>query len=132
MRSRDKLRSPDEDDDRRRALLAAGTAAPFVALGLLYGEWLLAWWSLGHRPRSSIDDPKWIAGSSWMHDLTGLGLLTFIPLGVLSLALAGHFLLEPSTRRPLARPCLVLLAVWAAAGVLFFSDPWSVFYWWGD
>ena len=34
---------------------------PLWILGSLYATWLTAWCGLGHRPRSSLDDPRFIS-----------------------------------------------------------------------
>src|SRR4051812_2121677 len=60
---------------------------PLMVVGTLYGEWLLATWSLGHPPRPSLDDPKDIAGSSWMHEITMLAILCAIPGAIAAFSL---------------------------------------------
>jgi len=49
---------------RRRWLRPAGlilAAWPLVALAAIYANWISAWITLGHRPRSSLDDPFMIS-----------------------------------------------------------------------
>lgn len=43
--------------------------------------WLAAWYTLGHRPRSGLDDPKRIEGFwMWTYDLSALILVLGLPL----------------------------------------------------
>ncbi|MCW1922789.1 hypothetical protein OKA05_09525 [Luteolibacter arcticus] len=42
-------------------------------------EWSVAWWTLGHRPRPMVDDPKWIGELvSFLHWLSLLALMALI------------------------------------------------------
>ncbi len=62
---------------------------PLIAVVLVYFCWLLGWILLGHRPRPSIDDPKYIGGA--MDFVYNIGLLLVVllpPMSVGGLALA--------------------------------------------
>lgn len=119
-----------------RALgLAAGLAAayPLLLLGALYGQWLLSWWMLGHQPVSSLDDPKFIDGASWMHPVTGLALLGSVPAGAGALALNAIYI---ALRRPPVIAALLriglVVALWVGTLLLLRWDPGEVLYWWLD
>jgi hypothetical protein len=56
-----------------------GLVYPLFPLGLLYGQWFLSWYMLGHAPRPDWDDPKFISGASWMHPVTTIALLGMFP-----------------------------------------------------
>ena len=46
---------------RLRAAAWVASLYPLLLLASLYGTWFTAWVVLGHRPRSSLDDPKFIS-----------------------------------------------------------------------
>ena len=77
MRTKEETVSPRP----RWLALVANTALiyPLIALATLYAEWLLAWYVLGHRPRPSLDDPKFIVGSNWMHPFVTIVILGMVP-----------------------------------------------------
>jgi hypothetical protein len=114
--------------------LSNATAAyPLLLVSALYGQWLLSWWVLGHRPQPSLDDPKYIVGANWMHGVTGCALLGFLPAGFAALALntlyaAGHRL---RGIRLVARIVLVV-SLWLGTFLLLRWDPGLVLYWWFD
>jgi hypothetical protein len=121
---------------RPRPLGLAASAAllyPVVVVAALYGEWLLAWHVLGHPPRPSLDDPKGIPGSSWMHAVTALAVLGTLPAAFAALALnATHLVMaRPSAVRGVAR-LVALSGLWLALFALLRWDPWQVGYWWMD
>jgi hypothetical protein len=104
-----------------------------AVVAALYGEWLLAWLVLGHPPRPSLDDPKGVPGSSWMHVVTALALLGMVPAAAAALALnVAHLLTaRPSAVRGVAR-LVALFGLWLAVFALLRWDPWRVVYWWMD
>jgi hypothetical protein len=108
-------------------------AYPLLVACSLYGEWLLARAVLGHAPRPSLDDPKDIAGSRWLHILTALllmGMVLAAPSGLAANVL--HLVMNrPGAMRSLVR--LVLLVVlWVGIFALLHWDPGRVMYWWLD
>lgn len=104
---------------------------PLVVLALLYGEWLLAWWMLGHPPRPSLDDPKSIAVASQMHLLTALALMSLLPAGWGAVvATVVDALSQRLPRRSLLIRAACLLAPWMGTFILLRSDPGRVLYWW--
>jgi hypothetical protein len=125
-------------DTRRRSPLLAHLATasllfPLVIAATFYGEWLLAWQALGHKPRPSLDDPKLIGGSNWMHDLSALAISGAIPAALISFALN---LVLVGAHRPATQRLKVRLAVlglsWLTLLLLFSLDPGRVLYWWLD
>ena len=55
---------------------------PAIFLGSLYLTWLLAWASLGHFPRASLDDPRGINSMVLVAHDTTLMLLVGIPVAL--------------------------------------------------
>lgn len=114
---------------------AAGLAAayPLLLLGALYGQWLLSWWVLGHEPRPSLDDPKFIDGASWMHLVTYVALRGLLPVGAGALALNVIYiaLRRPSLAAALLRIGLIV-PLWVGTLLLIRYDPGRVLYWWRD
>jgi H+/Cl- antiporter ClcA len=106
---------------------------PLLPAILLYGEWLLARYMLGHIPRPSADDPKFIDGSSWMHPLVSLAFVGLIPGFFVALLLNLVYLADDKTgwRRRMLRIAAFLI-LWAGLVVLLVSDPGRVVYWWLD
>jgi hypothetical protein len=45
---------------RLRAAVWITSIYPYLILSSFYATWLAAWCALGHRPRVSLDDPKYI------------------------------------------------------------------------
>jgi hypothetical protein len=116
------------------ALFANLTVAyPLLLAALLYGEWLLATYMLGHTPEPSVDDPKDIIGSSWMHLFTGLALLGLAPAGILALIMnALHVGYHRVYDLRLAARVAGLLVIWFGLFALLRYDPGSVVVWWFD
>ncbi len=106
---------------------------PAIVAVLLYGEWLLATWSLGHVPRPSMDDPADVAGSGWMHIFTMLAVLGAVPAAVTALVLntIAVELHKPTVLRGLFRLVAVMMS-WAVLVVLVRWDPGAVLLWWID
>jgi len=107
---------------------------PLLVAAPLYGEWLLATWSLGHPPRPSLDDPKDIVGSNWMHGITALAILGALPAACAALALnvlEACFNRSSGPRAVVARMSVVIIS-WLALLALLRWDPGAVVYWWFD
>lgn len=114
-------------------LALATTLYPLFVFVSLYGQWLLSWLVLGHRPVPSMDDPKYIDGASWMHVITGVALIGFLPVGCMALILntvhmAYHRL--PAIR--VLWRVLLLVGLWMGAVLILRWDPGRVVYWWLD
>lgn len=94
-----------------RALWAA-FVYPWLMCGLLHATWLVAWAVLGHVPRASIDDPKFI--SAWVDApaavcavLIGLSPLA-LGIGVLCAVLMPWWRHEKSPRAQSSRTSCVV------------------------
>ena len=122
---------------RRHSVLAilanmSGTY-PLVLAGLLYGQWVLSWYFLGHIPRSSLDDPKYITGANWMHPLTYMALVASLPAFFVGLGLSVLYLLMIRSRtQPAAIRMTIFTALWISIYTLLNWDPAHVLYWWMD
>ena len=121
---------------RRLALWMAGY--PLLMLASLYATWLSAWVALGHRPRASLDDPKYIGPGVDVFYLAFI-LLMFgaIPalavhvvalLAMLAVDRSPDRLVPPSTRLRLALAALA----WVVALIVLASDPGRVLNWYLD
>jgi hypothetical protein len=108
-------------------------AYPLLFAVFLYGEWLTAWWVLGHPPRSSLDDPKHVPISRYLGLPTYLTMLAipWAACGAVVLNLALVLFHRPATPRVVVRFAL-LLALWSALAGVFLFDPGGVLYWWFD
>jgi hypothetical protein len=106
---------------------------PVLVVTLLYGEWLLATWSLGHVPRPSIDDPMDIAGSRWMHIVTTLAVLGAVPAAFAALVLntIAMELHRPTALRGILRLAAVMTS-WAVLVAVVYWDPGKILFWWLD
>ena len=127
--------SPDaRRPSRLLALFAHVTLIyPLLLLGCLYGQWLLSWLVLGHRPQPSLDDPKFIDGASWMHGITLFALMGFIPVGCVAAVFNVLYVVNRrlSLRRVFAR-IVALAMLWVGTIFLLRWDPGLVVYWWMD
>lgn len=119
---------------RTLVLLANITALyPVFALVTLHGQWCLAWWVLGHQPRPSLDDPKYIDGASWMHDITAVALLGYVPMALVTAVLNTAFFCahsHPGLR--LSLRVVGIVGLWIAVPLILRSDHGLVVSWWLD
>jgi hypothetical protein len=111
----------------------AGLAYPLLFAVMLYGQWLAAGIVLGHPPRPSIDDPKFVPVSTDLHVGTEVALLA-IPWAMYAAAVLN--VAHAVCARP-AGSCMVtrfslMVCLWAALGAIFAWDPGRVLYWWYD
>lgn len=133
-RSLDYERPTHHPPSRALAFFADAAAAyPVMLLGALYGQWLLSWWVLGHPPQPALDDPKYIAGANWMHVVTFLALLGFVPASCAALVLNTLYVIVHRLRgsRLVARSVGVA-SLWLGTFLLLRWDPGLVLYWWMD
>ena len=108
-------------------------ASPLYPIIALYTEWLLAWHALGHPPRLSADEPKFIDGSSWMHPVVELTLLAVVPMFFSSLMLNAYHEVERRDHSVfLTIRIFALCALWLGSLVFLAWDPWQVAVWWWD
>src|SRR5690349_552376 len=106
---------------------------PLILVGSLYGEWFLAWYMLGHEPQPSLDDPKDISGSSWMHPIAGIVIMGFMPAACGALVLNTLYVIDRRLRgRRLAIRIACLSALWLGMIALIRFDPHPVLKWWFD
>ena len=128
--------APPESSTASRGLrwtAIALAAYPIVPIVLLYAQWLLSWYVLGHRPRMSLDDPKSIDVANAMHGLTGLAFAGLLPFAIVTLTVN----MTVAAARPdgIVRTTLrfgVLCAIWFCAIAWLFIDPLTVIGWWVD
>ncbi len=105
---------------------------PFWIVIVLYGEWLVAWLVLGHPPEPSLDDPLHIHSANWIHGVTGVSLVSAIPVMIVALALNLLVIIRQSfVGRGIVR-LLAVLVLWSALFVLLRWDPGAVVDWWMD
>lgn len=106
---------------------------PLFVVACLYVEWFLAWTLLGHAPRPSIDDPKFIPGASSMHWVTLVAFVSLFPIAVAGLAVNALYVARDRFRwSRLAARWLGVIALVAGAIVWMRWDPWRVVDWWLD
>jgi hypothetical protein len=127
---------PAERRPRSDGLARLATATLFLPLlvaATLYGEWLLAWASLGHRPVPSLDDPKYIDSSTWLHTVTGLMLVSAMPMAFVGLALnLTHGIVNRLPWPRFVLRIVVPLVLWGTLFAVLRADPGDVVYWWLD
>jgi hypothetical protein len=104
---------------------------PLIPVGLLYGEWLLTWWILGHAPRHALDEAGTIRGSAWVHPLTLFALALSWPAAVAALVLnVVHFAVNRPPSLPVFARVAVLVVLWLGLYALIRFDPGDVHTWW--
>lgn len=109
-------------------------AYPLFLLASLYGQWSLSSIMLGHLPRPSLDDPKYISVANWMHPVTMIAILGFVPASFVALLVNALYL---AVNRFEARVHFVLhivaaMSLWIAPLVILYWDPLKVMDWWMD
>ena len=115
----------------RRLEVAYWVAAlhPLMVLVYLYATWFTAWSILGHRPRRSLDDPKYI--SPFVDVPYAMTLISFlawpISVGAGFALVFGAFL-----NRARAYPLIILPLAGLAASMALMSDPLWVLDWFMD
>jgi hypothetical protein len=109
-----------------RRLRAAGLVVSFYPVLLvcsLYATWFTAWYVLGHRPRSSLDDPKYISPVVLVPYFTTCVLIVGIPFGLLAwiALLRASFIqnLRPDRFRPVRAAADALISAVSWLSVLF-------------
>jgi hypothetical protein len=108
----------------------ASSLQPAVVLFYLYATWATAWCVLGHRPRSSLDDPKSI---SPIVDAPYIMFAFSLMLGWMICAGSGLLLSAVCLARQRdLRPLLALPFAWLAGYLVLLWDPLGVLYWYFD
>ena len=116
---------------RMQILDAMALLYPELLVGAFYVTWLLAWFTLGHPPRASLDDPKETVGA--IYDISGI-VVMLMPFGAaLAFAsLAVRVVYPEYSNRSRIAFAVIIVTLWVAALVLLRSDPIGVVYWWLD
>ena len=115
---------------RLEAASWASSLQPAVVLFYLYATWATAWCVLGHRPRPSLDDPKFI---SPVVDVPYVMFAFSLFFGWMICACTGLLLSAVClARRRNIRPLLALPFAWLAGYLALVWDPLGVLYWWFD
>jgi hypothetical protein len=116
-----------------RRLVAASWASsiqPAVVVFYLYATWAAAWCVLGHRPRPSLDDPKFISPIVAVPYVMFAASWTF---GSILWFSNGLWLSTVClVRRKNIGPLLFLPLAWLAALLALLWDPLGVLYWYMD
>jgi hypothetical protein len=113
-------------------------AYPAIFVTSLYLTWFAAWTALGHAPRPSQDDPKFISLLVDIPYVATMGLLIGAPVamvfGVVMTPIAVGRRAASSRRRVLFGfiALLGLVVLWGAALWFLRADPWDVGTWYMD
>ena len=101
-----------------------------VVLFYLYATWAAAWCVLGHCPRPSLDDPKYISPVVEVpYEMFAFSML----FGFVICACTGLLLTAVCcARRSNPRPLLALPFAWLAGYIALILDPLGVLYWYMD
>ena len=104
---------------------------PTVLVAALYGTWLVAWLVLGHMPRPSIDDPKYISVTvDVAYVFAGLLLVGFPAAAIIGIAMQLSVAQRSWLRRLFCSA--VLIVVWGFAIAFLRWDPLLVMEWYMD
>lgn len=113
-------------------------AYPILVVGSLYVTWFVAWSILGHQPRPSLDDPKYIGVAVDIPYVVTMILILASPgalvVGIgltplyLSSRISSRFRLIGGT----AIAILLLALLWCAPVGICRLDPWNVGMWFMD
>jgi hypothetical protein len=107
---------------------------PLIVLGMLYGEWLLAWFVLGHKPSIIGDDDPELIPTRWLHGITWIVVLGILPVGCAAIIFnVAHIIRNrPSAVRAAIR-LHTLVCLWLGMySMLDWYDPYQVMEWWLD
>jgi hypothetical protein len=116
-------------------LAMALCAYPVLLVASLYATWCIAWAILGHRPVSSLDDPRSISRAVdvpyFLFFTLLIGMFPAIGLHVAAVAvmMAGDLRKGRATGAVLL---IVAAALWSGAILFLRADPWRVGEWFMD
>lgn len=79
-----------------------------------------------------MDDPKSIAGASWMGHITALALLGLLPAGGCAAALNLLYTADRDLGGRMIMRLVLIAALWLGMFLLLICDPARVLYWWLD
>jgi hypothetical protein len=115
---------------RLEAASWASSLQPVVVLFYLYATWVTAWCVLGHCPRPSLDDPKYI---SPVVEVPYVMFAFSMLFGSLICGCTGLLLtVACCVRRSNPVPLLALPFAWLAGYIAMILDPLGVLYWYMD
>ena len=107
---------------------------PFLLAASFYVTWLVACAALGHQPRPSIDDPKYIG--NWVdlpYSLTGFLVIGFPAAVIGGIVATGWFAVTRRfSRIVMLSLILSLMAVWVSTVAFLRWDPLRVIAWYAD
>lgn len=101
---------------------------PLFLVASFYGTWLIAWISLGHMPRPSLDDPKSIGPVVDVFYIGTFFVLSAFPGALLIGVVAELFATSKSWIKRLGWTAILLL-IWAATIAFLRMDPFRVGEW---
>ncbi len=102
---------------------------PVALVASFYGTWFTAWVVLGHQPRPSLDDPKYISALVDGPYLLTMVLMMCTPAAML---LGLVFAAPGATPRKRVAATFGLALVWVAVVAWLRLDPWDVGTWYMD
>jgi hypothetical protein len=121
-----------------RWLMIATWVYPLLPVGALYLTWAVAWAALGHTPRPSLDDPKFIGRAVDVpYAAAGLLIGTF-PFGAVVGVIGGSLLtatwidFRGAGRSRCIWLILALVGIYAVPWVLLNWDPLHALEWYLD
>lgn len=128
---------PEHRIDRLAVVANATLVFPFVAMGSIYGCWLLAGRILGHTPVVSIDDPAETlsaGGAGWLVlPIVWLVMVPILPVFITSVLSNIAYVVK---RRPSAAQAgirvLTAASIWLSFWIWVYNDPNRVMEWWID
>lgn len=119
-----------------KALRAYIKAYPFALFIAFYATWIAGRLTLGHWPRTSLDDPKSIGGLvpfpynfTMLLIFVGLPAFVLLELLLVGMAFAGG---NPDRRKEALLFSLKAMAWFVAVIGFLFLDPFGVFEWFMD
>jgi hypothetical protein len=110
-------------------------AYPAVGIGLLYGTWMIARWTLGYAPQPSLNDPRQISSLvSGLYVLAECFLMLWPVMVVLALAAIYYYPMSFWKRSLVWRLFLFLGFVGQCViiAMIVRIDPGRVLEWWAD
>jgi cation transport ATPase len=116
----------------------ASFAYPLIMLGSLYLTWFVAWAVLGHPPRPSLDDPKYISTLVNISYAITKVLIIAAPgalvlgLGLIPLHIAAHTTSKKGLLTKSIVPLLLFAGLWCTTLIITRIDPWNVGKWFMD
>ena len=123
--------------NRRRGLryMANFTLAyPIVVVGLLYADWFLSWYNIGHKPSIwGDDDPYYDCGTKWLYVTTYFALVGILPVGCLSvISNIAHVFCNRLSAAQASIRLFTLSSLWLGMICWFMSDGHQIMVWWMD